>query len=293
LTGTPGPDRRRPAAKSLEDAIGALRTALVQLKPCGDARASMSRLLPIDRSRARSASAPRYRATLDGNEQYGELDALRELDRGMERRSRARAARRAQSGTSSSRLPRRPPSSRRDRRVHAIVAAIDEADAAALDMRVPRAARPRLSRRVEQGAARASTSRSSTPRRCAAWNGGAGACGSSFLLGRRTSRRPAGLAVADKDNGAARGAAGLAQRRTQCGHHYIDGMAGAPASEQRAFAAAHPGFYESAHGVTRLAIHGGALPLAPLDVAGFASAALPDFSALSPLQDARPAPLRA
>jgi hypothetical protein len=78
------------------------------------------------------------------------------------------------------------------------------------------------------------------------------------------------------------------------GHHYVAGFAGqgADAHEQAAFAAAHPSLYTEGPGGTRLAIRGGRIALDSLDVPGFASAALPDPSALSPMRVPTPHPAR-
>lgn len=67
------------------------------------------------------------------------------------------------------------------------------------------------------------------------------------------------------------------------GHHYVNGMAALPEVEQRAFLAAHPDLYQHSHGATRLRIHDGRIALASLDIAGYASAVLPDWSALPEL----------
>ena len=64
------------------------------------------------------------------------------------------------------------------------------------------------------------------------------------------------------------------------GHHYVNGMAALPENEQRAFLAAHPDVYERSHGTVRLKIRQGRIALASLDCAGYASAAMPDFSAM-------------
>lgn len=86
------------------------------------------------------------------------------------------------------------------------------------------------------------------------------------------------------------------------GHHYVGGMAGAPAAEQAAFAAAHPDLYRrdagpdlyrrdpgpdlyrrDAGGRLRLRIEDGAVSVRSLDVVGFGSAVLPDPEAIAPL----------
>lgn len=67
------------------------------------------------------------------------------------------------------------------------------------------------------------------------------------------------------------------------GHHYVNGMAALPFSEQEAFLISHPDVYERSHGAVRLKIHQGRIQLGSLDCKGFASAAMPDFSAMAPL----------
>jgi hypothetical protein len=67
------------------------------------------------------------------------------------------------------------------------------------------------------------------------------------------------------------------------GHHYVNGMAALPASEQDAFLRAHPDLYERSHGAVRLKIQDGRIALGSLDCAGYASAAMPDFGAMTRL----------
>jgi hypothetical protein len=64
------------------------------------------------------------------------------------------------------------------------------------------------------------------------------------------------------------------------GHHYVNGMAGAPQAEQAAFLAAHPDLYERSQGAVRLRIENGNLQLQSLGCAGYASGALPDWEAM-------------
>jgi hypothetical protein len=68
------------------------------------------------------------------------------------------------------------------------------------------------------------------------------------------------------------------------GHHYVAGFGDAPAGEQGAFQSAHPDLYARTEDGIRLAIRNGALPSASLAVSGFASAAHPDWASLSPLR---------
>jgi hypothetical protein len=67
------------------------------------------------------------------------------------------------------------------------------------------------------------------------------------------------------------------------GHYYVNGMSAQGESEQQAFLDAHPDVYERSHGAVRLKIQDGRIALPSLACAGFASAAMPDFSAMTPI----------
>ncbi|OAF03550.1 hypothetical protein AYJ54_03255 [Bradyrhizobium centrolobii] len=68
------------------------------------------------------------------------------------------------------------------------------------------------------------------------------------------------------------------------GHHYVDGFGEAPAAEAQAFAAAHPDLYADAGQDIRLSIHNGDLLTGSLTATGFATSVYPDWSALRPLE---------
>ncbi len=65
------------------------------------------------------------------------------------------------------------------------------------------------------------------------------------------------------------------------GHHYVNGMAALPASEQIAFLDAHPDVYERSHGAVRLKIQAGRIDIGSLACEGFASGAMPNFAAMN------------
>lgn len=70
-------------------------------------------------------------------------------------------------------------------------------------------------------------------------------------------------------------------------HHFIDGMRFAPRHEQEAFAAAHADLYDAGSGTARLRVaRGGILALGSLACAGFAVAAGTDFTLMRPMPDA-------
>ncbi len=79
------------------------------------------------------------------------------------------------------------------------------------------------------------------------------------------------------------------------GHHFIDGMCFAPEEEQRSFLQAHPDLYQRAGGPVRLKIERGRLKLGSLACPGFAVGGKIDFAALRPMPaapSARIEPLR-
>jgi hypothetical protein len=66
------------------------------------------------------------------------------------------------------------------------------------------------------------------------------------------------------------------------GHHYVDGMTGAPCAEEDAFLAAHPGIYHrAANGRVRVTIRGGAIALGSLHTPGLGVGPMPDFMAMT------------
>ena len=64
------------------------------------------------------------------------------------------------------------------------------------------------------------------------------------------------------------------------GHHYVNGMAGLPDEEQDAFLSGHPDLYERSHGAVRLKISRGNISLKSLGCPGYASRAMPDWKAM-------------
>jgi len=75
------------------------------------------------------------------------------------------------------------------------------------------------------------------------------------------------------------------------GHHYVDGMTGAPKAEEDAFLARHPDIYHRANGRVRVTISGGAMAIGSLDAPGLGGGPMPDFSAMQkcPLPNPLPA----
>jgi hypothetical protein len=109
--------------------------------------------------------------------------------------------------------------------------------------------------------------------RCAAWGGG-------YFMSAEDLTTQAGLSV--QQDLALVNFLGITHVERN-GHYYVNGMAAQPASEQQAFLDAHPDVYERSHGAVRLKIGHGRIALKSLACTGFASGAMPDFSAMTPL----------
>ena len=114
--------------------------------------------------------------------------------------------------------------------------------------------------------------------RCAMWNGDAGNA-RYFMTGEDLTTQ-AGLAV--QQDLALVNLLGLTHVERN-GHHYVNGMADMPETEQEQFLAAHPDLYERSHGAVRLNIRNGRLAIGSLAGAGFAAAIHPDCAGLKPL----------
>ncbi len=108
--------------------------------------------------------------------------------------------------------------------------------------------------------------------RCRLWN--AEGDGSFFLSGEDLTTQ-AGLAVQQDLALVALLGLGDVERN---GHHFIDGFAGRPPGEAQAFLQAHPDLYEAQDGHVRLSIRAGRLQLDSLDCKGFGSVVVPDLS---------------
>ena len=111
--------------------------------------------------------------------------------------------------------------------------------------------------------------------RCRRWS--AGATAARYFVSAEDLTAQAGLAVQQDLALAALLELDHCERN---GHHYVNGMAGAPAREQESFLAAHPDLYERSNGVVRLAIRDGMLALGSLFAPGFAGGALPAWDSL-------------
>jgi len=257
--------------ESLEEAIDAYRPAWFKIKLGGDVAADLARLVEIARVLDR---LPVYRVTLDGNEQFADPEQVRELVDRMQGEPRLARLVGATAFIEQPIARQRALECDASAVAERIALSIDESDAA-LDA-FPRA-RALGYTGVSSKSCKGLYKSLVNLARCARWNAAAGApvC---FLSAEDLTAQP-GLSVQQDLALAALLGIEHAERN---GHHYVNGMAQAPESEQRAFLAAHPSLYELSHGAVRLAIRDGTLALGSLWQAGFASGAMPDWSSLAP-----------
>lgn len=240
-----------------------------KLKVGGDIDADIERL-------ARIAGVidelPAYRATLDGNEQYADADAVIALWRRIEATPALQRLR-------ASILFIEQPISRAAALSHDIRALaslkpveIDESDAS-IDAFVQARALgyTGVSSKSCKGFYRSLLNRA----RCAHWNAQAGA--DRYFMSAEDLTTQAGLCV-QQDLALATLIGCTHVERN--GHHYVNGMAVAPLQEQQSFLAAHPDLYHDDQGTVRLTIRAGQIAIASLDTPGLGSAVLPDTAAL-------------
>jgi hypothetical protein len=261
--------------ESLEEVVAAYGHTWFKLKVGGDVEADIARLKEI--AAVLDASRAPYRASLDGNEQYDDLDALLALWRRMQEEP-------ALSRLVDSIAFLEQPINRKhalDREIGALSAVkpviIDESDA---DLDAFPTARRLGYSGVSSKCCKGFYKSLLNLARCAHWNSGALARSAAryFMTGEDLTTQ-AGLAV--QQDLALVSLLGMTHVERN-GHHYANGMAVAPRAEQDAFLAAHPDLYHRADGVVRLAIRGGEIAIGSLACAGFASGAAPDFSAMQP-----------
>ena len=256
--------------ETLEEVIAAYGHTYFKLKVAGDVRADLARLGAIAAVLDRG-SAP-YHVTLDGNEQYADVDGVLALWRALE-------AAPALGRLVASILFVEQPIARRaalERDVAPLAARrpvlIDESDG---DLDAFPRARARGYTGVSSKTCKGLYKSLLNLARCARWNAQAGAPRAFMSAEDLTTQ--AGLAV--QQDLALVALLGL-EHVERNGHHYVNGMAARPAGEQRAFLAAHPDLYVESHGAVRLRIAGGRLALGSLGCPGFAVGAEPDWGAM-------------
>ncbi|MEP9352275.1 mandelate racemase [Xanthobacter sp. KR7-65] len=247
--------------QTLEEVVKTYGCRYYKLKAGGDMAADLDRLTRI--AGVLDATAGEYRATLDGNEQYSDVDGIVELWRRM-------AETPALARLCASILYIEQPISRTvalERQVGLLAAEkpvmIDESDAT-LDA-FPRAISlgyNGVSSKTCKGFYKSILNAARIARRNAELGE------SRFFLSAEDLCTWAGIST--QQDLALVALLGLTHVERN-GHHYLDGMSFAPDAEQDAFVKAHPDLYARTPGKpARLLISGGMLAIGSLDCPGFA-----------------------
>jgi len=259
--------------ESLEEVIAGYDHSYFKLKVGGNLDADRQRL--IDIAVVLDHIVEPYYVSLDGNEQYDDIAALRELWR------RLQAVPQLKRLVASILFIEQPIT--RTRALDSDVSPLSEVKPVIIDESdddlgaFPRArglGYAGVSSKCCKGLYKSVVNAA----RCSLWNAQAGST-RYFMTGEDLTTQ-AGLAV--QQDLALVNLIGL-QHVERNGHHYVNGMAGLPPAEQAAFLAAHPDLYEQSHGAVRLKIRNGRLAIGSLAAPGFAAGAYPDWDGLAPL----------
>jgi hypothetical protein len=255
--------------ETLEEAVARYGHRWFKLKVGGEPRADLERLSAIASVLDRIPDA--YAASLDGNEQYDDVEGVAALWAAI--KAAPRLARLA-AGIAYIEQPvkRQQALARRVPAGLDLPLIIDESDDA-LDA-FPRA-RALGYRGVSSKTCKGLYKALINGARCAAEGG------TCFLTGEDLTIQP-GLAL--QQDLALVSLLGLSHVERN-GHHYVNGMADLPPEEQQAFLAAHPDLYESSHGAVRPKIRDGQLALGSLDCRGYASAAMPHWTTMKSMEE--------
>ena len=256
--------------ETLEQAVAANGLRYFKIKLGGDAGADLARLVEIAAVLDRIDDA--YRVTLDGNEQYADGAALEALMRGV-----AESPALARLGDSILFVEQpfardRAPPADASRFAVGKPLLLDEGDGT-IDA-FPRA-RSRGYAGVSSKSCKGLYKSLLNAARCAHWNREGD--DARYFMSAEDLMTQGGLALQQDLALASLIGCEHAERN---GHHYVRGLAGAPAAERRALAAAHPDLYRKVDGGVRLAVEDGRLALGSLSCTGFACAAAPDFGAM-------------
>lgn len=250
-----------------------------KIKLGGDPAADLARLDAV--LAALDATAPGHRFSLDGNEQYADIEALQALCTGLRTLPRL-AARPDALLYIEQPLPR-------EASLTPALAALDSPAPLLLDeadgtLDAFPAARMQGWRGVSSKGCKGLYKALLNRARCDQWNLTARDAADRCFMSAEDLTCQAGLAV--QQDLALASLLGLAHCERN-GHHYVDGFGDAPAAEQQAFAAAHGDLYETSTGRPRLAIRDGQIALDSLQARpGFAHCADPDFTSLQALSQA-------
>ncbi len=253
--------------ETLEEVVAHYGQRWFKLKVGGDARADVERLSAIAAVLDRIPQP--YHASLDGNEQYEDMEGVAELWSKM--KSEPRLARLVESIIFIEQPVKRQKALERNIAGIDKPVIIDESDDSLEAFVCAKSlGYMGVSSKTCKGIYKSLINRA----RCAAWGP------QYFMSGEDLTIQP-GLAL--QQDLALVSLLGLTHLERN-GHHYVNGMAGLGKGEQDAFLAAHPDLYERSHGAVRVKITSGELAIGSLDCKGYASAVLPDWSSMKEMQ---------
>lgn len=253
--------------ETLEEVVARYGQRWFKLKVGGDARADVERLSAIAAVLDRIPQP--YHASLDGNEQYEDMEGVAELWSKM--KSEPRLARLVESIIFIEQPVKRQKALERNIAGIDKPVIIDESDDSLEAFVCAKSlGYMGVSSKTCKGIYKSLINRA----RCAAWGP------QYFMSGEDLTIQP-GLAL--QQDLALVSLLGLTHLERN-GHHYVNGMAGLGKGEQDAFLAAHPDLYERSHGAVRVKITSGELAIGSLDCKGYASAVLPDWSSMKEMQ---------
>ncbi|WP_337270501.1 mandelate racemase [Oryzifoliimicrobium ureilyticus] len=263
--------------ESLEQAIETYGLTFFKVKVSGDIAADLDRLHRIAHLLDRKVKT--YSVTLDGNEQFASADAVGELFRQVEGDARlakfARSILFIEQPIARAHAFEKPVEKLRAFRP----IEIDESDA---NMEAFPTARELgytgISSKSCKGFYRSLLNRA----RVEKWHA---EDGKDYFMSAEDLTTQAGLAVQQDLALAALIGMGHVERN---GHHYVDGMAGAPRDEQSRFVNAHGDLYAMSHDAARLKINNGRIELGSvLDAIGLGSAVEPDWTVMQTMSQGR------
>ena len=249
--------------ETLEEVVAAYGQRYFKLKVGGDLEADLERLAAIAAVLDR-IDGP-YWSSLDGNEQYEDIDGAAELWRRM--KADPRLAKMVEGVLFIEQPVKRQQALARPVRGIDRPVIIDESDDSLEAFPRARAlGYSGVSSKTCKGLYKSLINRA----RCALW-------GPQYLMSGEDLTLQAGLAL--QQDLALVSLLGLTHVERN-GHHYVNGMSGLPRAEQQAFLAAHPDLYEERCGVVRVRLREGMLDIASLGCPGYASAAMPDWDSM-------------
>ncbi|MCE9657332.1 MAG: mandelate racemase [Burkholderiales bacterium] len=255
--------------ETLEEVVATYGQRWFKLKVAGDVAADVERLARIAGVLDRMEGA--YACSLDGNEQYDDIEGVLQLWRRMH--DDPRLARLCASVAFVEQPIKRQTALDRD--VSALSAEtpviIDESDDA-LDAFVR--AKAMGYRGVSSKTCKGIYKSLINAARCEAWNREEPG---RYLMSAEDLTIQAGLGL--QQDLALVSLLGI-RHVERNGHHYVNGMAAYSPAEQQRFLDAHPDLYERSFGAVRVRIQEGELAIGSLGGPGFASGAAPDWASM-------------